>query len=83
MAVNLLYVIFRFITGIMYSLVWFASMAVYHLVPGTMRAGGTLMAVLHYIAEREKAANIENGAALCLFMSPKKANYPKNIAYCE
>ncbi len=38
MAVNFLYVIFRLITGIMYSSVWFVSMAVYHLVLGTMRA---------------------------------------------
>ncbi len=38
------------------------------------------MAVLHYIADGEKAANIEKGTAVCLFMFAAKANYPKNIA---
>ena len=38
MAVNFLYVAFRTVTGIMYSSVWFISMAVYHMVLGCMRA---------------------------------------------
>ncbi len=38
MAVNFLYVVFRTVTGIMYSSVWFISMAAYHLVLGIMRA---------------------------------------------
>lgn len=38
MAVNLLYALFRSVTGIMYSSVWFISMAVYHFVLGGMRA---------------------------------------------
>lgn len=38
MAVNFLYVVFRTVTGIMYSSVWFISMAVYHMVLGRMRA---------------------------------------------
>jgi len=38
MAVNFLYVVFRTGTGIMYSSVWFISMAVYHMVLGCMRA---------------------------------------------
>lgn len=38
MAVNFLYAVFRIITGIMYSSVWFISMAVYHFVLGGMRA---------------------------------------------
>ena len=42
--------------------------------------GGTLRAVLHYIAEGEKAEDMEKGAAICLFMLPAKANYPKIIA---
>lgn len=37
-AVNFLYVVFRTVTGIMYSSVWFISMAAYHLVLGIMRA---------------------------------------------
>lgn len=38
MAVNFLYVVFRLVTGIIYSSVWFISMAAYHLVLGIMRA---------------------------------------------
>lgn len=38
MAVNFLYVAFRTVTEIMYSSVWFISMAVYHMVLGCMRA---------------------------------------------
>lgn len=38
MAVNFLYALFRTVTGIMYSSVWFISMAVYHFVLGGMRA---------------------------------------------
>lgn len=38
MTVNLLYAIFRIITGIMYSSVWFISIAVYYLILGGMRA---------------------------------------------
>lgn len=37
MAVNFLYAIFRTVTGIMYSSVWFISMAVYHFMLGGMR----------------------------------------------
>lgn len=38
MAVNFLYAVFRVVTGIMYSSVWFVSMAVYHFLLGVMRA---------------------------------------------
>ncbi|MCI5923308.1 MAG: hypothetical protein SOR38_10615 [Oscillospiraceae bacterium] len=38
MTVNILYALFRTITGIMYSSVWFISMAVYHFVLYGMRA---------------------------------------------
>lgn len=38
MTVNLLYALFRTVTGIMYSSVWFISMAVYHIVLGGIRA---------------------------------------------
>lgn len=38
MAVNFLYVVFRVIAGIRYASVWFASMAVYYLVLGVLRA---------------------------------------------
>lgn len=38
MAVNFLYAVFRTVTGIMYSSVWFISMAVYYFILGGMRA---------------------------------------------
>lgn len=38
MTVNFLYALFRTVTGIMYSSVWFISMAVYHFLLGGMRA---------------------------------------------
>ncbi len=38
MAVNFLYALFRTITGILYSSVWFISLAAYHFLLGGMRA---------------------------------------------
>lgn len=38
MSVNLLYALFRTVTGILYSSAWFISMAVYHYLLGGMRA---------------------------------------------
>lgn len=38
MAVNFLYALFRTVTGVIYSSVWFISMAVYHFLLGGMRA---------------------------------------------
>ena len=37
MAVNFLYVVFRFVAGVTYDSVWFISMAVYYLVLGILR----------------------------------------------
>lgn len=49
MAVNFLYVVFRLVTGIIYSSVWFISMAAYHLVPGIMRA-----VLIYGVPERDR-----------------------------
>ncbi|MGN1320469.1 MAG: hypothetical protein ACI4U6_05060 [Acutalibacteraceae bacterium] len=49
MAVNLIYAIFRIVTGIIYSSVWFISMAVYYLLLGGMKA------YLIYCYNRKKA----------------------------
>lgn len=35
--VDAVYAIFRLITGIIYSSIWFITLAVYHLVPGVIR----------------------------------------------
>lgn len=94
MAVNFLYVIFRLITGIMYSSVWFVSMAVYHFVLGAVRAvlvyghrhsdGGRKYELRYYRASAYMLflLNIPMGGMILLMvMTDTGTAYPQYIMY--
>ena len=65
MIVNYVYVIFRVITGIRYTSVWFISMAVYYLVLGTLR---TYLVYCYYHRNQEVEYRCYRKTAWMLFL---------------